>query len=449
MKNRTLNIFITGIIIVVCFSGMIFGCPAPKVDSLSVNHGINTEIVELTITGSSFHKSTYVKLTKVGESDILAENVKVVSAKQVTCSLNLTGKTAGQWDVVVANIGSITKKDKPTAIANGFTIENPGLNITGIEPNKATNNMVVNMVIHGDHFRSGAKVMLSSDQMDIGATNIKVNSDTMATCSFDLNGAAIGTYSVKLVNDDGKTGVLTNGFSIDKPVLKAVKNPAPTINTVAPSQGYNNGTVSIHIAGTDFQSKAVVKLTRDGQNDIPGMDVKIETATALNCALDINGKPAGLYNVVITNPDGQSATLKGGFKIVQFVKEVDPNELLKPIFFDYDKSELRSDQLGTIASDVQILKNNPQLYILLGGHADERGTREYNLELSGKRAEAVKQYLIEQGVSTERIVIYAYGKDYPAKKGRDEDVWSYNRRVDIIVYETQPTKMSGIQNLNE
>ncbi len=445
MKNRTLNIFITGIIIIVCFSGMIFGCPAPKVDALSVNKGINTETVELTITGSSFHKSTYVKLTKTGEADIMAENVKVVSAKQVTCSLNLSGKTTGQWNVVVANIGSITKKDKPTVIADGFTIENPSLSITGIEPNKATNNMVVNMVIHGDHFRSGAKVVLSSGQMDIGATNVKVNSDTLVSCSFDLNGAATGTYSVRLVNDDGKTGVLANSFTIDKPVTSS----ALTISTVSPGQGFNNGTVVIRIAGTGFDPKTGVKLTGEGLNDIPGTDVKIETATALSCSLDINAKPAGLYNVVLTTPDGQSATLTGGFKIVQYVAKADPNTLLKPIFFDYNKSELRSDQLGTIASDVQILKNNPQLYILLGGHADERGTREYNLELSRKRAETVQQYLLKQGVSPERIVIYAYGKDYPAKKGRAEDVLAYNRRVDIIVYDSRPTKMSGIRDMNE
>jgi outer membrane protein OmpA-like peptidoglycan-associated protein len=436
-----------GIIIFVCFNGLTLGCPAPKVDSLSVNQGINTGTVELTIAGSSFHKSTYVKLIKAGEPDILADNVKVVSAKQVTCSLNLTGKTVGQWDVVVANIGTITKKDKPTVIAKGFTIEYPGLNVTGVEPEKATNDSMVNMVIHGSHFRPGAEIVLSSGQMDIGATNIKVNSDSTITCSFDFHGAATGIYNVKVINDDGKTGILANSFTVDNPVMITPdKKPAPAINTIVPSQGFNNGKVFINIAGTGFDPKAVVKLTGNGQEDIPGLNVKVESDTRLSCYFNINAKPAGRYNVVLTNPDKQSAVFNGGFTVAQFAGQADPNQLLKPVFFDYDKAELRSDQLESIDSDVLVLKNNPKLYILLGGHADERGSEEYNLELSRRRAETVKQYLIEHGSSPEQIVIYAYGKDYPAKKGHNENTWSYNRRVDIIVYDTRPDKMSGIRD---
>lgn len=446
MMNRKLGLLITGIIIAICFSSVTFGCPAPKLETLSVNHGINAETVELTITGSSFHKSTYVKLTKAGEPDIFAENVKVVSAKQVTCSLNLTGKTAGQWDVVVANIGTITKRDKPTVIAKGFTIEYSGLNVTAIEPKEATNDSMINLVIRGDHFRSGAKVVLSSGQMDIGAVNVKLSSDIQITCTVDLKGAATGTYTVKVVNDDGKTGVLANSFTVaDLVAITPEKKPAPVINTIAPSQAFNNGRVFISIAGTGFDRKAAVKLTGNGQEDILGMDVKIESGTRLNCYFDINAKPVGRYNVVLTNSDGQSATLNGGFTVNQFV--ADPNRLLKPLFFGYNKSDLRADQLETVDSDIMVLKNNPKLYILLGGHADERGTREYNLELSRQRAEAVKQYLVKHGVSPEQIVIYAYGKDYPAKEGHNEINWSYNRRVDIIVFDTQPDKESGIKDI--
>lgn len=447
MMNRKLRLFIMSIIVFLCSSSLILGCPAPKVDSLSVNHGFNTETIELTIAGSAFHKSTYVKLVKAGEPDIVAENVKVVSAKQVTCSLDLTGKTAGQWDVVVANIGTITKKDKPTVIAKGFTIEFPGLNVTGIEPDQATNAEVVNMVIHGDHFRSGARVVLSGGAMDIGAIDVNVNSDTQITCSLDLHGAAVGTYSVKVVNDDGKTGVLANGFRIDNPAaITPEKKPAPTVNAIVPNHGLNNGSIFVNISGTGFDPQTTVKLTGNGQEDIPGLNVKVESSDKLSCFLDIKAKSAGRYDVILTNPDGQSSTLNGGFTVAQFVPTADPNQLLKPVFFDYDRSELRADQLESVGSDIAVLKDNPELYILLGGHADERGTREYNLELSRRRAETVKQYLVEHGVSPGKIVIYAYGKDYPAKEGSNEAAWSYNRRVDIIVYETRPDRMSGIRD---
>ena len=82
--------------------------------------------------------------------------------------------------------------------------------------------------------------------------------------------------------------------------------------------------------------------------------------------------------------------------------------------------------------------------ILLGGHADERGTREYNLELSEKRAEAIKEFLLTKGIDSSKITIYAYGKDYPIKKGHDESSWWYNRRVDILVWESPPTKEQGL-----
>jgi hypothetical protein len=131
------SVFLVFCLVVSLFS-FVFGCPTPKVTSLSVTKGTNNETVNLTITGSQFHKSTYVKLIKAGQSDIVATNVKLVSKTEVSCTLDLNGKTAGQWDVVVANIGSMSKKDKPTVLANGFTIEYPAPTVTGIQPNQGT-----------------------------------------------------------------------------------------------------------------------------------------------------------------------------------------------------------------------------------------------------------------------------------------------------------------------
>jgi len=91
------------------------------------------------------------------------------------------------------------------------------------------------------------------------------------------------------------------------------------------------------------------------------------------------------------------------------------------------------------------LEKNSKLFILLGGHADERGTREYNLDLSAKRGEAIKRYLLEKGISPEKFVIYSYGKDYPLKKGHDESSWWENRRVDVMVWEARPRKIQGIK----
>ena len=116
------------------------------------------------------------------------------------------------------------------------------------------------------------------------------------------------------------------------------------------------------------------------------------------------------------------------------------NQKLTSIFFDFDQAVLRSDQAGPMAENLAALKANPQLDIILGGHADERGTRQYNLALSQRRAKTIQKYLVDNGIARERITIYAFGKDYPLKKGHDEASWSYNRRVDIWEWETVLTK---------
>lgn len=86
------------------------------------------------------------------------------------------------------------------------------------------------------------------------------------------------------------------------------------------------------------------------------------------------------------------------------------------------------------------LQANPDLYVILAGHADERGTREYNRVLSERRAKTVQKYLIDHGIAPERMIIYAFGKDHPLNKGNDEASWSINRRVDILEWETVLTR---------
>lgn len=116
------------------------------------------------------------------------------------------------------------------------------------------------------------------------------------------------------------------------------------------------------------------------------------------------------------------------------------SQQLSAIFFDFDKSTLREDQTETAKENLAILKDHPDLYIILGGHADERGTREYNWALSGRRAEAIQKYFTDNGIDPERIIIYAYGKDHLLKKNRDAVSRRINRRVDTLMWETVLTK---------
>ncbi len=101
------------------------------------------------------------------------------------------------------------------------------------------------------------------------------------------------------------------------------------------------------------------------------------------------------------------------------------------IYFDFDKTNLTSKSLQTLKSVVDALDDNSQLNVVLAGHADERGTREYNLALGQRRADAVSQYLILNGVESSRIITKSYGEERPIANGQDEESYAKNRRVEI------------------
>jgi peptidoglycan-associated lipoprotein len=101
------------------------------------------------------------------------------------------------------------------------------------------------------------------------------------------------------------------------------------------------------------------------------------------------------------------------------------------IYFEFDKSNLTSKSIQTLKSTVNALNDNSSIQITLAGHADERGTREYNLALGQRRAETVSDYLVLNGISKNRITVKSYGEERPAVSGQDEKSYSKNRRVEI------------------
>lgn len=98
------------------------------------------------------------------------------------------------------------------------------------------------------------------------------------------------------------------------------------------------------------------------------------------------------------------------------------------VFFDFNKSDLRADATATLAKWVVFLKKYPSDKLTVEGHCDERGTREYNLALGERRANAVKAYLVAQGIDASRLKTISYGKERPAVLGHDEAAWAQNRR---------------------
>jgi len=98
------------------------------------------------------------------------------------------------------------------------------------------------------------------------------------------------------------------------------------------------------------------------------------------------------------------------------------------VFFALDSSELSAEGRATLERQAAWLKQYANVGITIEGHCDERGTREYNLALGERRAQAVKNYLVSLGVPAERLNTISYGKERPAVVGSDEEAWAKNRR---------------------
>ena len=101
------------------------------------------------------------------------------------------------------------------------------------------------------------------------------------------------------------------------------------------------------------------------------------------------------------------------------------------IYFEFDKSNLTSKSIQILKSLTSALNENKSIQVTLAGHADERGTREYNLALGQRRAETVSDYFILNGISKNRISVKSYGEERPLALGQDDESYSKNRRVEI------------------
>ncbi len=102
------------------------------------------------------------------------------------------------------------------------------------------------------------------------------------------------------------------------------------------------------------------------------------------------------------------------------------------IYFDFDSSAIRAEYSQSVAAHAANLVANSSTTIRLEGHTDERGSREYNIGLGERRAQAVRRALMLQGVRAEQITTVSYGEERPAVTGSDDEAWSMNRRVEIV-----------------
>ncbi|MDX1647348.1 MAG: peptidoglycan-associated lipoprotein Pal [Longimicrobiales bacterium] len=115
--------------------------------------------------------------------------------------------------------------------------------------------------------------------------------------------------------------------------------------------------------------------------------------------------------------------------------------LYEMVHFEYDESEIEPDAEQTLRRKVEILRASPQVNLRIEGHADERGSTEYNLALGNRRAESVRQFLVGFGLDESRFSIVSFGESRPLVNASNEQAWAQNRRAEFVI-------TSGINAIN-
>jgi hypothetical protein len=283
---------------------------APIVTSIDPTSASNTQEVSVAIYGANFTAGATAELS-LGATKIVATNVTVESTGKITCIFNITGATAGLWDVTVRNTDG-----KSGTLPSAFTITSLAPAVTSITPNKGDNDGIVNITnLAGFNFKAGAQVKLSKiGESDIIADNVVVVSTSKITCRFDLTGKSTGLWDVVVTNSDLQSGTLAQGFRIEAPGLKVTVPVKSEKNPFDPSTGPTKLTyslskdVAITIYIFDMRGERVWDYTapsgsdggRVGANDVSWDGVTVYHSFASN----------GVYFVHVTaKVSGQIKTL--------------------------------------------------------------------------------------------------------------------------------------------
>ena len=115
------------------------------------------------------------------------------------------------------------------------------------------------------------------------------------------------------------------------------------------------------------------------------------------------------------------------------ISEGRTNAPMLPIYFDFDKSNIRDDQKARLENDGDFLSAHPKVVIAIEGNTDERGTNEYNMALGERRAQTAKKFLMNMGIAGDRMFTVSFGEEKPLLYGHDELSWAQNRRDDFVI----------------
>ncbi len=293
-----------------------FGKGSPfSVSSITPTTALNSGPVVITdLNGTGFMYGAGVKLTKTGSPDIIATGVNVTPPTKISCTFDLTGKSTGQWNVVVSNPDGTT----PT-LPNGFTItgvEHPTpqpLSVTAISPSTGTNEQSLSATVTGTGFKPGAVVRLMlKGQPDIVASGVTLTGDSFISCTFDLKGKATGTWDLAVTNPiDGTTSVRSTAFTLTAHYITNTNGTIVVSSTPQDALVYldgslkGTGSVTLYDVSPGEHS---VKVTKTLYNDY-GTDIRVAAGSIsyVNAVLT----PVSGTILASSNPAGASVLLDG------------------------------------------------------------------------------------------------------------------------------------------
>ena len=297
------------------------------VSSITPSTAMNTSAVSITdLIGTGFMSGATVKLTKTGSPDITATGVSVVSPTKISCTFALTGKEAGQWNVVVTNPDGtsatlphgftiIPQPPQPVYLTGSWNIGGPD-GVWGFGTCMAlrqSQSQVTGNYTHEQGMVTGTVTGYTFSGVWAEAptyTGEKDSGKFVVTISSDGNSFS-GTFGY----GNSSTGYAWNGTN-SSTVCPVTDVKPLSVTAISPSAGTNNQSISATVTGTGFKPGAVVKLTLTGQPDIVASSVTLTGNATLSCTFDLTGKTTGTWDLAVTNPvDGTTSVRSTAFVI--------------------------------------------------------------------------------------------------------------------------------------
>ena len=223
------------------------------------------------------------------------------------------------------------------------------------------------------------------------------------------------------------------------PPAPAVTPPPaqPTVTLQASRSDISRGqSTTLRWSATNATSVNVTpqvgSVAAEGMSSVTPAQSTTYTATAIGPG----GSATSTARVTVSVPSPAAATPQPSLEEL-FTKEV------RDAFFDYDKASIRDDARSALAKTAEFLRTYPQITIAIEGHCDERGSTEYNVALGDRRSNAAKDFLVQQGVASDRIQTISYGKERPFCTQSNEECWQQNRRAHFRMAGTTSSQLNG------